>query len=146
MSNIDKDVKGAVETTGYIYQSILDLWAMTPIELKMYIAAMFIISILLQYYKKSFLTECSKKQRIQKLWAVSFPFSLVIAGIGLYVYGEKIHFGYFVLTGLTASTVSMGVHRVAVDYVWPTLKTVFGMVWARVKIILTGKAPVKTGK
>lgn len=139
MNQVNSDVKEAIQTTNYIYQAILDLWAMTPIELKMYITAMFIVSILLQYYKKSFLNGCSKKERIRKLWAVSFPLSIVLAAIGFYIYEDKIHLGYFVLTGLTVSTVSMGVHRVAVDYVWPGIKVVVEAVWSRVMLIVRGR-------
>ena len=144
MSQVNSDVKEAVQTTHYVYQAILDLWTMTPIELKMYITAMFIMSILMQYIKKSFLTNCTKKERIQKLWAYSFPMGIALASTGFYLYEDKIHLGYFVLTGLTVSTVSMGVHRVTVDYVWPAIKTIFSIVWARVRIILTGKAPATT--
>ena len=139
MSQVNSDVKEAVQTTHYIYQAILDLWAMTPIELKMYITAMFIISILMQYIKKSFLTECSKKERIKKLWTISFPLGIILSVIGVYLYGNKIHLGYFVLTGLTVSTVSMGVHRVVVDYVWPAIKTVIGFAWDRLMLIVRGK-------
>lgn len=139
-TKIDSDIKEVVKTTEYIYQGMLDLWAMTPIELKMYVMLMFAVSILLQYYKKSFLTGCTKKERIQKLWKVSFPLGIVLAAAAYPIYEAKIHLGYFVLAGLTVSTVSMGVHRVVVDYIWPGIKTVFGAVWDRVTLIVRGKS------
>ncbi len=132
MNQVNGDVKEAVQTTEYIYQAILDIWAMTPIELKMYITAMFIVSILMQYIKKSFLTNCTKKERIQKLWTVSFPVGIALSIVGYYLYEDKIHMGYFVLVALTVSTVSMGVHRVVVDYVWPAIRTIFSEIWRRV--------------
>jgi len=132
MTKVNNDVQGAIANTNAIYQAILDLWAMTPIELKMYVMMMFVVSILLQYYKKSFLTKCNKKERIQKLWKVSFPLGLILAGIAFYIYEDKIHMGYFILTGLTVSTISMGVHRVVVDYVWPAIKTVISVIWSRI--------------
>lgn len=136
---VNGDVQEAIATTNAVYQALLDLWAMTPIELKMYIGLMFTISILLQYYKKSFLTHCTKKERIRQLWAVSFPIGIVLAAIAYPIYEEKIHLGYFVLTGLTVSTVSMGVHRMAVDYIWPAIKVVADAVWSRVMLIVRGK-------
>ena len=139
MSQVNSDVKEAVQTTHYIYQSILDLWSMTPIELKMYIAAMFIVSILMQYYKKSFLVGYNKKEKVQKLWKMSFPIGIALAGLGAYLYGDKIHIGYFVLTGLTVSTISMGVHRVMVEYIWPAIKIIIGVVWERITLIIRGK-------
>jgi len=138
MSNVNSDVQSVVQNTNYIYKATLDLWAMPPIELKMYITAMFIVSILMQYIKKSFLTQCGKKERIQKLWSISFPIAIGISMIGVYLYGNKIHIGYFVLTGLTVSTVSMGVHRLAVDYVWPFLKSLIGAVLERVMLFVRG--------
>ena len=139
MSQVDSDIKEAVQTTEYIYQGILDLWAMTPIELKMYIMMMFVVSILLQYYKKSFLTECTKKERIRKLWRVSFPLGVILAAAAYPIYEDKIHIGYFFLAGLTVSSVSMGVHRIAVDYIWPGIKVVVDAVWSRVMLIVRGK-------
>jgi len=139
MTKINGEVQEVIQTTSYVYRAILDLWEMTPIELKMYIAMMFTISILLQYVKKSFLTQCGKKERIQKLWAISFPIAILLALGGVYLYGDKIHVGYFVLTGLTVSTVSMGVHRVAIDYVWPAIKTIIDAVWSRVMLFIRGK-------
>lgn len=139
MSKVNGDVQQAIANTNAVYQAILDLWAMTPIELKMYIAAMFIVSILMQYIKKSFLTNCTKKERIQKLWAISFPIAVLLSMIGVYLYGNKIHLGYFVLTGLTVSTVSMGAHRVVVDYVWPAIKTIISAVWSRLMLMIRGK-------
>lgn len=139
MSKINNDVQGAIANTNAIYQAILDLWAMTPIELKMYVMMMFVVSILLQYYKKSFLMGDIKKDRIKKLWKVSFPLGLILAGVAFYIYEDKIHLGYFVLSGLTVSTVSMGAHRVVVDYVWPAIKTIIGAIWDRVMLILRGK-------
>ena len=100
---VDQDVQEVIANTNAIYQAILVLWAMTPIELKMYIMMMFVVSILLQYYKKSFLTNRTKKERINKLWKVSFPLSLILAAIAFYIYEDKIHLGYFVLSGLTVS-------------------------------------------
>jgi len=131
-AKVDSDVQGVIANTNAIYQAILDLWSMTPIELKMYIMMMFMVSILLQYYKKSFLTGCSKKERIQKLWKVSFPLGVILAAISFYIYEDKIHLGYFVLTGLTVSTISMGVHRVVVDYIWPAIKAVISVIWSRI--------------
>jgi hypothetical protein len=139
MSKVNGDVQQAIANTNAVYQAVLDIWAMTPIELKMYIASMFIISILLQYVKKSFLMQCSKKERIQKLWMISFPLAITLAILGTYIYSDKIHFGFFVLMGLTASTVSMGVHRVMVDYVWPAIKAVFEAVATRVMLMVRGK-------
>ena len=138
MSKVNSDVQSVVANTNFIYQAILDLWAMTPIELKMYITAMFIVSILMQYIKKSFLTQCGKKERIQNLWNISFPIAIGLSVIGVYLYGNKIHIGYFVLTGLTVSTVSMGVHRLAIDYVWPFLKSFIGAVLERVMLFVRG--------
>jgi len=139
MTKVSGEVQEVVQTTSYVYQAILDLWAMTPIELKMYIAMMFTISILLQYVKKSFLTQYGKKERIQKLWAISFPIAIALSVGGAYLYGNQVHVGYFILTGLTVSTVSMGVHRVVVDYVWPAIKTVIDAVWSRVMLLIRGK-------
>ena len=139
MTKVSGEVQEVVQTTGYVYQAILALWAMTPIELKMYIAMMFTISILLQYVKKSFLTQYSKKERIQKLWAISFPIAIALSVGGAYLYGNKVHMGYFILTGLTVSTVSMGAHRVVVDYVWPAIKTVIDAIWSRVMLLIRGK-------
>ncbi len=139
MQKVDSDVQGAIATTNAVYQAILDLWAMTPIELKMYIMMMFVVSILLQYYKKSFLADCTKKERFKKLWKVSFPLGVILAAAAFPIYEDKIHIGYFVLTGLTVSTVSMGAHRVIVDYLWPAIKTIVGAVWNRIILIARGK-------
>jgi len=111
MSKADDNVTHAIANTSAVYEGILNLWAMTPLELKMYVTAMFIISILLQYYKKSFLTHLPRKEKVRELWKISFPIAVLLSVAGYYIYMGTIHFGYFVLTGLTASTVSMGVHR-----------------------------------
>jgi len=138
MNNVNQDVQGVTQTTTHIYQWILDLWAMTPLELKMYIGAMFIVSILMQYVKKSFLTKYNRKEKVQRLWLVSFPIGISLAFLGYYLYGDNISTGYFVLTGLTVSTISMGVHRIVVDYVWPAIVSVVSFAWARVILLVKG--------
>ncbi len=138
MSKADDTVTHAIANTNAIYQAVLDLWAMTPLELKMYVTAMFIISILLQYYKKSFLTHLNRKDKVRELWKVSFPISILLSIMGAYIYEGSVHYGYFVLTGLTASTISMGVHRVAVDYIWPTIRSLFTAVMGRVMLLVKG--------
>ncbi len=138
MSKADDSVQHTIANTSAIYQGILDIWTMTPIELKMYITAMFIISILLQYYKKSFLSALSRKDKVRELWKISFPISVLLSIAGYYIYNNTIHYGYFVLTGLTASTVSMGVHRLAVDYVYPTIKTLFNAITGRIMLLVRG--------
>lgn len=138
-TKVDSDVQEVIANTNAVYQALLDLWAMTPIELKMYIMMMFVVSILLQYYKKSFLTGCTKKERIQKLWMVSFPLGIVLAAAAYPIYENKIHLGYFILTGLTVSTVSMGVHRMVVDYVYPAIKIIAEAIWSRLTLIIRGK-------
>ena len=143
MTDINRDAKEAVDTFGYIYKTILDLWEVTPIELKAYIGAMFIISMLLQYIKKAFLANCTKKERIKKLWVYSMPLSFATAYLGFFIYEDKIHVGWFVLIALTASMVSMGVHRVAIDYVFPFIGTVFGVLKNRIMLFVRGSVPAK---
>ncbi len=139
MSKTDPAVQHAIANTSAVYQAILNLWAMTPIELKMYVTAMFIISIVLQYYKKSFLTHLNRKDKVRELWKISFPISILLSVSGYYIYEGSIHFGYFILTGLTASTISMGIHRVAVDYIWPAIKIIVSALFDRVSLIIRGK-------
>lgn len=138
MSKISQDVQEVTQTTTHVYQWILDLWAMTPLELKMYVGAMFIVSILMQYTKKAFFSNLSRKQKVQRLWLISFPIGIFLAALGFYLYEDKIHLGYFVLTGLTVSTISMGIHRVVVDYIWPAIKAIFGFAWNRVLLAVRG--------
>ena len=138
MNNVNNDVQSVVQNTNYIYKAILDLWAMTPIELKMYIGIMITLSILMQYTKKTFLTNCSKKERVKKLWGISFPTGIALAFIGYYIYIDKVHWGFSIFVGLTVSTVSMGVHKVVVDYVWPFLKLLIGAIVERGMLFIRG--------
>lgn len=139
MNNVNTDAKEAVDTFSYFYKTALELWEMTPIELKAYIGAMFILSILLQYIKKAFLVNSTKKERIRKLWIYSMPLSFAIAYLGYFIYGTKIHFGWFILIALTVSTVSMGIHRIAIDYIFPFIGKVFSAVGSRLMLFIRGK-------
>ena len=69
---------------------------------------------------------------------ISFPLGIALAVLGYFLYADKIHIGYFVLTGLTVSTVSMGVHRSIVDYIWPFLKLLIGAVIERGMLFIRG--------
>lgn len=139
MSKVDPAVQHTIENTGAIYRAILELWAITPIEMKMYIAVMFSVSILLQYYKKTMLRGVAKRERIIKLWAASMPLGILISFCAYFIYEGRIHYGWFIFTGLTASTVSMGVHKVTVDFVWPGIKTVGSAFWSRAIMLIRGK-------
>lgn len=139
MQKINGDAKEAVDTFSYIYKTILDLWEITPIELKAYIGAMFILSILLQYIKKAFLVNSTKKERIRKLWIYSMPLSFAIAYLGYVIYDGLIAWGWFVLIALTVSTVSMGVHKVAVDYLFPFIGKAFSVIGSRLMLFVRGK-------
>ena len=130
----NSDTVETINTFSHAYKTILELWDITPIELKAYIGAMFILSILLQYIKKAFLANATKKERVRKLWIYSMPLSFAIAYLGYFIYGDKIHFGWFFLIALTVSTVSMGVHRVVIDYIFPFIK----VVWARLMLFVRG--------
>lgn len=138
MTSVNADTKEALDTFSYIYKTILDLWEITPIELKAYLGAMFILSILLQYIKKAFLVNATKKERIRKLWIYSMPLSFAIAYLGYFIYGNKIHIGWFILIALTVSTVSMGVHKAANDYIFPFLGKVFSAAGSRVMLLVRG--------
>lgn len=140
MSNVNSDAKEWTDTFIYIWESILAVWAALPIELKAYILTMFTIFILLQYIKKAFLSSCSKKDRIKWLWVSGMPIALLLSYAGWVLSYGKIHSGYWIMTGLTVSTVAMGVHRVTVDYVWPFIAFISKVFKDRFLLMVRGNA------
>jgi len=122
MSKVNGDVQEVIDTTDYIINALMAIWQSFPIEMKMYIAVMFTISILLQQLKKGIFANYPKQKRIKKLWFWSLPLGITVAIAASFIYEGLMHYGWFVFAGATASSVSMGVHRISVDFIWPIIK------------------------
>lgn len=122
MSQVNNDVKEAVDTLDYILNFVAALWQALPIEMRTYVVIMFTISIVLQTVKKSFLADMSRKKKVNRLWVVSIPVSAGASLLGWYLFKNYVSLWVWWVSGVTAGTVSMGVHRVTMDVVWPFLK------------------------
>lgn len=127
MSKVNSEVQQAADSTIYIWQAILDLWAMIPIELKMYLAVMYITSAVLQYYKTARLRDYYKAERAVRIKLASMPISIITAIGAAFVYKEKIHYGWFIFAGITASFTVRWVHYILVDIVYPFIKKIPSM-------------------
>lgn len=144
---INSDVKEVVETTDYLINAILTMWHALPAEIHTYILAMFTISVLLQTVKKAFITTKNKQKKVRQLWLFSIPISILVALVGWHLTKGYVSDLYWYLVAFTAGTVSMGVHRVFVEYVWPGVRILGAAIWTRFLLMARGApAPATTGK
>ena len=139
MNQVNNDVTEAVQTTEFIVKGAIDIWNMLPPELVAYILTMFTLSILMQWIKKAALINKSKKEKIRLLWIAGMPLGGVLSLLGWHLSKGSIHDGYWIVIGLTVSTVAMGVHRVMTEHIWPMIKAIFKIVADRIYIMTTGK-------
>lgn len=116
---VNPEAKEVVDTFDYVWQFILTIWNAFPDELKAYVLTMFTVSMILQWIKKALLRNMPKQKRIGWIWVAGMPLGIMLALVGWLISGEVIHEGYWLLIGLTVGTVSMGVHKVTVDFIWP---------------------------
>ena len=121
MTKVNQEVQQAADSTIYIWQSILDLWAMIPIELKMYLAVMYITSAVIQYYKIARLRDYYKAERAARIKLASMPIAILIAIGAFFVYENKMHYGWFIFAGITASFSVRWVHSIIIDFVVPKI-------------------------
>lgn len=124
MKKVDNDVQTYTDSFVYVWQSLLDLWATIPTELKMYLAVMYSVSAIIQYYKRAFLMEYYKEERKRRLRLVSLPLSVLISIGAFFIYQNKMHYGWFIFSGLTAWWSVMMVHAFAVNIAWPFIKSI----------------------
>lgn len=122
MGKVNSDVQEIADSTLYGVQAFIDLWAMIPIEVKMYLAVMYAVSAMLQYYKKSRLMGKAKTVRKKKLATAALPLAILLSVGAAYIYHGKMHYGWFIFAGLTASRSVMWVHLFVVDIAWPFIK------------------------
>ena len=127
MSKVNSEVQQAADSTIYIWQAVLDLWAMIPVELKMYLAVMYITSAVLQYYKTARLRDYYKAERAARIKLASMPIAILAAIGAFFVYENKMHYGWFIFAGITASFTVRWIHLFAVDIAWPIIKNLPNM-------------------
>lgn len=135
---MNNDIKEAADTFDHLWQLILSVWGSFPLELKAFVLAMFVISILMQWIKKALLADMPKKERIRALWLYSLPLGVLLAGAGRFTSGTAISDVYWLVIGLTVGAGAMGVHFVSTNVVWPGLKTITAAVWSRVLLVAKG--------
>ena len=131
MSQVNSDVQSTIDNTNAIYQAILDLWTMTPVELKIFIGLLFTITLLMQYVKKSFLSKYSKTVRVRKLWTYSMPLGILLAFAGFKLLGNIVPLWYWIFCGLCISTAAMGIHFVSVKLLVPLGSMIFNEILDR---------------
>jgi len=124
MSKVDNDVQTITDSILYLWNGLLELWTLIPIELKMYLAVMYSISAILQYYKRAFLMDEYKAYRLHRLRLASLPLSILFSLGAFFIYRYKMHYGWFVFSGLTAWWSAMMIHAFMVNIAWPFIKSI----------------------
>ena len=127
MKKVDNDVQTYTDSFMYVWNAILSFWASVPIELKMYLAVMLVTSIAIRYYKFWKLPKNivrSKTERLRKMRLMALPLSCVLAAAAWPIYEDKIHYGWFIFTGITAWQFVMWIHFLWFKLVWPFLRDI----------------------
>ncbi len=135
---INGDVQETVDTLDYLWRIMLSVWESFPVELKAFMLAMFVISILMQWIKKAVLADLPKRARIRALWLYSLPLGMGLATIGWLIGEDTIDEIYWAIIGLTVGASAMGVHFVSTNVVWPGVKVIGSAVWSRVLVLIRG--------
>lgn len=125
MNQVNNDVKEAVETTSYVVQALIDLWNSLPIAVTAFILVMAVTSLLMQWVKKAILANKSKKEKIRLLWVFGMPIGIAISYGGYAMTKGALNDIYWIMYGLSVSTVAMGVHKVSAAYIFPIIGKLF---------------------
>lgn len=137
MTKVNQEVQQAADSTIYIWQSLLDLWALVPIELKMYLAVMYITSVIVQYYKVTRLnklgtSKAAQETRLNKIKTAGLPLAILTSIGASFVYKDLMHYGWFIFAGLTAFRSAMIVHSIVIDFIIPKIKKISNIRFATV--------------
>ena len=125
MNQVNSDIKEAVETTSYVVQAMIDLWNALPVAVTAFILLMAVTSLLMQWVKKAILANKSKKEKIRLLWVFGMPIGIAISYGGFKLTAGMLHDVYWIMYGLSVSTVAMGVHKVSTAYIFPMIGKLF---------------------
>ncbi|MCK4759960.1 MAG: hypothetical protein KAT69_07905 [Candidatus Aminicenantes bacterium] len=125
MNQINNEVKEAVETTSYVVQAMIDLWNSLPVAVTAFILIMAVTSLLMQWVKKAILVNKSKKEKVRLLWVFGMPIGIAISYGGYALTKGMLSDVFWIMYGLSVSTVAMGVHMVSTNYILPGIKKFF---------------------